>query len=194
MGAKATQAELAAWAVRSNQLFEMFKTGVRPAEEVLALLQRGINGQFTDALLSGNCPLVIDFDRSIAEMVAAGGYDHANDDITYEHFPVSESGTVKACAIFVHLNRVVTDAEVVLAEIDRLGLRPGTMPELLALGAHYPDLQRQFPIVALGSVWTNPHGRRGVGCLWSSSPLRYLDLHWFGDRWYSHDRFLAFCE
>ncbi|MBW3537949.1 hypothetical protein KY386_00475 [Candidatus Parcubacteria bacterium] len=138
-------------------------------------------------------PLTINFDRSIADMIVVGNYDgYVNPSITDQNFPVVGSGIVETEAVLVHLNRLATDAEV-LAEIDRLGLRAGLMPELLALGAQYPDLQRQFLIVALGSVWARPLGRRRVGYLWGRPSRRFLGLAWLGlFRWHPGYRFLAF--
>ncbi|MFH1012275.1 MAG: hypothetical protein V1760_00865 [Candidatus Peregrinibacteria bacterium] len=37
--------------------------------------------------------------------------------------------------------------------MDRQGYRPAGWPELLALGANHPELQRSFGIVGIGSVW-----------------------------------------
>ncbi len=38
-------------------------------------------------------------------------------------------------------------------EMDKAGYRPATLAELLALGEFKPKLQKQFEIVALGTVW-----------------------------------------
>ena len=59
-----------------------------------------------------------------------------------------------------------------------MGLRPANLPELLAFGAKYPKKQREFPIVALGSVWRYWCGSRSVACLWSVGSLRFLFLYW----------------
>ena len=46
----------------------------------------------------------------------------------------------------------LTDQEAI-AKIDEAGYQPAQWPELLALGAEYPDLQKNYIIYALGSVW-----------------------------------------
>ncbi|MBU0706356.1 hypothetical protein KJ657_02050 [Patescibacteria group bacterium] len=38
-------------------------------------------------------------------------------------------------------------------EIRRHSCRPATWPELFAVGAQHPDLQRDYHIVAIGSIW-----------------------------------------
>ncbi len=62
---------------------------------------------------------------------------------------------------------------------------------LLALGAEYPDLQKEFPIVALGSVWRDLGGRRLVAYLAYWRSKRSLGLRWVGLDWGGPCRFLA---
>jgi hypothetical protein len=144
--------------------------------------------------------LNIDYSRPLAEVVAAGNYSYASSNITEENFPTDKgdpevvgnpTGVNVTQAVLVHLDRVV-DSDDVLAELERQGLRPGTMFELAYFGEQHPDIQRQFPVVALGSVWTSPSGDRDVGYLWEDDDDRELSLDWYGNRWYAYYRFLAF--
>lgn len=82
-------------------------------------------------------------------------------------------------------------SEEAIAQMDREGLRPATWPVLFALGADHPDLQLQFWIVALGSVWRGPHGYRGVLILNRYGMERNLRFYWFGRRWSPDSRFAA---
>ena len=135
--------------------------------------------------------VVVDYTQSLADMISAGKYDWVNGDIIAENFPISGSGQAELNAELVHFNRIMESGDV-LKELDKLGLRPANIAELLAFGAKYPDKQREFPIIALGSVWQNRYGYRYVPELWSGSVRRKLNLHWLGDRWDEDDRFLAF--
>ena len=65
--------------------------------------------------------------------------------------------------------------------------------ELNALGTAKPDLQRQFPIVGLGSGWRPPEGDVGIPVLFGGGSGRRLDLRWGvpDDGWVSGFRFLA---
>ena len=134
--------------------------------------------------------LTINYDQTLAEMVSAGGYDTVNSDITADHFPVKGEGKREVEVTLFHFNRVMTSKQVI-AELDRAGYRPGKIEELLALGAEQPDIQRQFPIICLGSGWRHPFGNRYVTSLdvWSSE--RELVLCWFGSDWFEDCRFLA---
>lgn len=134
-------------------------------------------------------PLEIDYTQSLEAMVAAGRYDYVNPDITADHFPVA-SGEKSVEAVLVHLDRNASDEEV-LRELDRRGLRPGTLRELAVFGEQHSDEQRQYPIVALGSVWTAPQGHRNVGSLWENPGNRKLYLHWLGSDWNPNYRFLG---
>jgi hypothetical protein len=83
------------------------------------------------------------------------------------------------------------ESENVLHELDREGLRAAELPEFLAFGAEYPEVQRKFSVVGLGSVWKDRKGYCNVPCLYEASEGRYLDLHWWNDGWYSYSRFAA---
>ena len=91
---------------------------------------------------------------------------------------------------YVHMGRDASTDEV-LAEMDRHGLRPALYEELLAFGAKYPDEQRQFPIIALGSVWRDFNGDLCVAYLNRNDSERGLGLDWISDRWGGGCRFLA---
>jgi hypothetical protein len=134
-------------------------------------------------------PLTINRQRSRSEMVGAGKYDYANPSITEENFPV-EQGSSEVEVVLIHLNRVASNEEVT-SEMERLGLRPATMDELCAFGEQHPDRQRDYPIAALGSVWTDRYGYRYVGYLWEGAYGRDLGLYWLGYGWLARCRFLA---
>ena len=85
-------------------------------------------------------------------------------------------------------------SEDVLRKLGDEGLRAAELPEFLAFGAAYPDVQRKFSVVCLGSVWKDRKGARNVASLYTASEGRYLDLHWWDDGWYSYSRFAALCK
>jgi hypothetical protein len=140
--------------------------------------------------------ITVDYSQSLAEMIAAGHYDWTNSDITAEHFPIKGTGAVEVKTQLVHLNRHAMTREV-MAELDRRGLRPATIEELLAFGAKYPDMQRQFEIIALGSCWVIPDDCLNVPCLCKNDGGRGLGLRWGypspgdGCGWDGDYRFLA---
>lgn len=142
--------------------------------------------------------ITVDLTKSLSELIASGHYDWVNPDITPEHFQVTSATTpsgsgplhTPATVELIHLNKVVS-TEDVLADFNRRGLRPARIEELLALGTWRPDLQREFPIVALGSVWQYSGGGRIVPCLCGHVGGRGLDLLWAGCGWSERDRFLA---
>ena len=134
-------------------------------------------------------PVTNNYKLSLAEMISAGHYDRVNDDITAEHFPIRGGGTAELEAQLVHLNRLM-ESEDVLKELDKNDLWPGTIPELLAFGAKHPELQRQFPIIPLGSVWQDHDGRPRVPSLSSGPGKRVLFLN-SGSEFHDGCRFLA---
>lgn len=133
--------------------------------------------------------VTVDYGLTLEEMVAAGRYDRKNTDITAGHFPLVRSGAMDVGIVLVHFNRYITSDEA-LRELDKMGFRPAKLEELLAFGARFREVQREFPIMALGSVWRH-FGPRRVPCLWGSSGRRRLSLLWFGHVWDESCRFAA---
>jgi hypothetical protein len=137
--------------------------------------------------------VMIDYSRDLSQMVAAGNYNWANSDITADHFPVNGVGRQEREVTLFHFNHDISSDDVI-KEMGSAGYRPATIEELLAFGELHPELQRQFPIIAIGSVWVDSDGYRCVPGLWSDSDGRRLDVNDF-DGWWGHDcRFLAVCK
>lgn len=132
----------------------------------------------------------VDYGKRLSAVIKAGKYDWVNSDITEKNFPATrEEGTEEVAFELVHFNRVIS-SDGALAEMYKVGLRPATLEELLAFGAKYPEEQRKYPVVALGSVWRHLNDRH-VPILGSGSVGRYLHLDWFGDDRNGDYRFLA---
>lgn len=136
--------------------------------------------------------VIVDYDRSVEEAIKAGKYDRINYEITSKNFPSNRKGTVETEIILFHPNRYILYKEVI-CELGKSEFRPAELPELLAFGATYPDVQRKFPVVALGSIWQRPHSCGNVPCLYSHyhSITRTLSLRWFNDGWIPRYRFAA---
>lgn len=132
----------------------------------------------------------VDYSWTLIQMVAVGKYDWVNSNITQDRFPVQGSGRQEVEVVLFHFNRVISSDDVI-AELDKVGYRPANPAELLALGASQPELQRNFPIVALGSSWREADGARNVLYLCRSVAGRVLRLFYFGDGWFEDCRFAA---
>lgn len=107
-----------------------------------------------------------------------------------EHLVPVPSGEIEQRITPVHLNRYAERQEII-AEMDTLNVRPALSPEFFALTKAYPDLQRQFPLVGLGSVWVGSDGDRRVLYAGGDSGERNLRLIWDGSGWPGGCRFPA---
>lgn len=135
----------------------------------------------------------VDYDRGLALMIDDGHYDWKNGDITPERFPIKGKGIVEFEGCLVHFGRGTESAANVKAieEADQVDpWSAGAIEHLLAFGAKFPQEQRKFPIIALGSV-VSINGNRCVPELWWNGTERYLYLIWFDGRWFGTYRFLA---
>jgi hypothetical protein len=146
--------------------------------------------KFIISKIIGDYNAVIDYDLSLAEMIAVGKYEWTNSEITAERFPVKGKGQVNINFTVKHFARSIS-TETALKELDEQGLRPATIEELLAFGVKYPNEQRKYPIVALGSVGLNSHGHRVVAFLSEDDSKRRLFLYYGGSGWVGCYRFLA---
>ena len=132
--------------------------------------------------------LSVNYDLSVEAAVKAGKYDLTNENITSKNFPSIRRGMANIDIILVHYNQYMESDEVI-HDLDKGGLRlrPAELPELLAFGAKYSDIQRDFPIIALGSAWRD--------CLCASldmsGSMRHLALSRMGSRWSEICRFAA---
>jgi len=139
--------------------------------------------------------VVVNYGKTLAEMIQFGKYGWVNDDITDKHFPIQGAGTQEAELVLVHLNRDATTKEV-LAHLDSNGLKAAGIEHLLAFGATYPEIQKEFPVIALGSAWVNDNGNRNYPYLNFNDDKRKLNLNWNDDdnHWNDNCRFLAVCK
>lgn len=134
--------------------------------------------------------VAVDYGQTLEQMIAAGRYDWVSSGITPKRFPISGEGGAERELVLVHPNKVASTDEV-LAELDRHGLRPAKIEEILALGAAHPELQREFPIVELGSSFVDGLGSRRFAYLGRYVALRGLRLFCDVDGWGVRCRFLA---
>lgn len=178
-----------------------------PSAEHIRMLHDGYLSDVVEAVVAGTVPdrdefrkilglpplelwITVNYNLSLPEMIVAGKYGRVNPEITPERFLITGTGESRLLAEIVHF-KCDMSLEDVLAKLDTRGLRPGTIEELLAFGATFPDMQRKFPIVALGSSAEMP-GRRGVVYLDHGGSQRNLDIIGCGCGWPDFYRFLAF--
>lgn len=74
-------------------------------------------------------------------------------------------------------------SEDAISEMNKVGFRPAILMELLFLRATYSELQKQFLIVALGSVWLSLDHTYQVPYLGIGTYDRELDLDCFSGKW-----------
>lgn len=136
--------------------------------------------------------LYVEYEMSVKDAVKLGRYDKTDSNITAENFPTNRTGADIVMKL-VHFNTVVSSKDV-LSELYKMGYRPAELHELLTFGQMYPDVQRGFPVVALGSVLRRWFRRRLVPCLFGDDSWRVLTLDWFSGDWHKRSQFAAVYE
>ena len=137
-------------------------------------------------------PVTVPYSSVIEDLVLDGPYDWWHKTITSENFPTTRTGLTDLTIELVHFGRFISTDEA-LRELDQMGYRPAELHELLAFGEKYPDVHREFPIIALGSVCRSVPGDRRPCCAYL---FRYgseycLDLFYLGQGWRDDGRFAA---
>ena len=132
----------------------------------------------------------VDYGRSIEDGIRAGNYHYANPDITAHYFPTNRTGVREEKIELIHFGEQMSTKNV-LNELETRGLRPANLHELLVFGEKYPKIQREFPIVALGSVCGDRLGDCHVPCLNMDGVGRDLSLDLLGGEWGNIYRFAA---
>ncbi len=127
-------------------------------------------------------------ESTIAQMITLGNYDCTNENIAKKfQFNSAAIGTWEFK--FISAGKAISSEEAKkLCEVD--GLQSGSVEHLLALGAALPNLQKQNPIIALGSV-CGIGGDRSVPALWFGDGRRELGLNWWSNGWFDGYRFLS---
>ena len=122
--------------------------------------------------------VLVDETKTVEELISEGKYDWSNDNITSKNFPLPEDGKIEKREVrLFHFEKMMTSEEAI-AEMDKEGYRPATIWELLGLGR----LQREFPVIVLGSVCV-VDGRRHVAYLYVLDGRHSLSLRWFDFGW-----------
>jgi hypothetical protein len=145
-------------------------------------------------------PLTVVYGQTDSQ-IEAGRYDRKDSRIVASNFPIIRTGRAQLEAKFVHFG-ICKTSDMVVEAFNKLGLRLGNIDnvdEILAVGVEYPDMQKAFPVVALGSVLppeikspVQPDPYRSVIFLLKEKGLRELSLSNWSGAWIASCRFLGF--
>ncbi len=167
---------------REQDLNRRVLEGTLDINKVLIKLQKIIEGELEKILSISSSP-------SLSDRIALGKYDWVDKDITEKNFPIKVEKYHEVEYKLFCFNRSISSHSAIEKMKDE-GFKPGNILELLKLGEIQSNLQREFPIVALGSTWQDGGGGR-VPVLNCDDAMRELALYWFEDGWHSNYRFLG---
>jgi hypothetical protein len=137
-------------------------------------------------------PLTVTIDYGTAlsmtmtgDLVRAAHFDHVSSHFDYadrEKAGETQRGEQTLTAQLVHLDRTVRTHEAI-KELNLLGLREATLPELLAFALQHPSEYHEFPVVALFMA--------GSAFIWHDRAGRGLGHQPRDKRWRPNTRFLG---
>jgi hypothetical protein len=176
-----SSADALAWAQNGEKLSAALASALCPLGTPMPQIQ--------PAVLPEQLTLSVDYGKPLEQMISAGRYDWKNDDITAKRFPVVGQDIEQFEAKIFHFDCHMS-SEAVVEAIKAAGWEPGKIEHLLSFGVKYPEEQRKYPIIALGSGALVGGGRRVPG-LSRRGAERGLRLGWWGRGWDGDYRFLA---
>lgn len=131
--------------------------------------------------------------NSFKQAVADGHYDSISYGISAKRFPLCGKKQEDLRIYLVDLDEEEKESESIIMDSESIGLYSAGSEELLALGAQYPQLQIDHPIIALGSVVRIDGHLRLLG-LSESDGQRRLVLEWYLGLWPIDYRFAFISE
>jgi hypothetical protein len=147
--------------------------------------------QFVMGVICLVLKVVVDYNRSLAEMISAGRYHSVIGGMT-EYFSVNGEGKQEKEVVLFNFGRTILGDDAI-REMDVVGYRPAVIEDLLALGESQPELQNRFSIIALGSIGEDQFGNCIVPWLRKVRyrGRRHLDIGYLKEDWDDSCRFLA---
>lgn len=143
------------------------------------------------ASVSQPFPIVIDKTQSLPSMIERVRCTAGVEDVIAERFSIAGGGISERAAFVVSFDSMVR-TETIKAELERLGLRPGDLAELLAFGAQRTEVKGWFSIVELASTIEDPGPIHWAAGLCVDERERALFTRALESRWEPWYRFLAF--
>lgn len=166
------------------------RKGVREALKLSPLAPRG-----DQVVATPGSGILVDYGLTLEQMIAAGKFDWLNNDINSDQFPVQGEGNEEYETKLFNFDDNISSENAVrrIKEADPANpWESAKIEHLLAFGTKYPEEQRKYPILALGSVGSPSFfGKRNVPYLYRRVTGRSLHLDWWNNEWHPIYRFLA---
>lgn len=149
--------------------------------------------------------ITVDYTKTVYQAIAEGNYDWKNSKINDKNFPTPEGAIGKKIEKVTQLfdfnikfsvDEFELDEYSIILSMHNKGFRPATLMENLFFGIEYPNLQKLFPIVGLGSTWRD----MGIGnsrfspYLYADKNGRKLGLVRYSNCRGGHNRYLGVLE
>jgi len=141
------------------------------------------------ALLGDVYIVTVDYNLPPEKMIAECVCDYVNPNITPANFSITGEGQSNEEIFLLHFDCDMSSAAAI-KEMHELGLEPARLEHALAFEKKFPDKQREFSIIFLGSHGLI-NGYLDVPCLRKGGSKRGLNLRDFYCYWDRYHRFAA---
>lgn len=136
--------------------------------------------------VSKSYKITVDRSKPVDQLINEAKLNYVNSSVTSENFPITDKGISKIDIKLINFSKA-TEFKEILRKVKKRNFVPISISELLAFSESFPEVQREFPIVAPGTVWKGNIDR--VPVLWGGSGGRSLFLLWKSYNWLPGFRF-----
>lgn len=171
-----------------SAMVRQFPYGKVPAERAQQLIEH--QDELAALLVTMLTSVVSAVASAWQTLLASCKQNWVNSDVTEEHFPLVDDGTVnpvEECC----LGHDVSTGKKAEAELKKLGYKLVGMKRAMEYIAKHPDSQLDHPVVVLGAQWRHPDGHVSVPYFDRNDDKRDLHLGWIDDEFNSFCRFLV---
>lgn len=146
-------------------------------DELIKIIDKSPNIDLDFIFSAPEMALTVDYTQTVAQAVGGGNYDIIDKNVTDEKIPIplEKKGRIeKVMAAVIRFNQYVRRNDAI-NKINETDYRIANLMELLALGYLFPELQKDSPIMAIGSEWFD-QGFYYRPLITNNGPKRYIQV------------------
>lgn len=157
---------------------------------LISELINGVDGQ--DYYISKPIKIFMDPAKTHEQLIVEGNYNFVHESVSSRNFPqkniLIRENVMLMIRLFLFQNETSSlEAEMI---IKSNGCQSANLDTLILFGNKYPNMQRNFLLTALGSVWFETDYRY-CPILKSINGQRQIDLMWFDGGWLAKTVFIG---
>lgn len=136
--------------------------------------------------------ITVSYEKTVEQLVLDGKYKTHFGDVKFSdsNFRSLELGIRQIDVYLIKLGYKIIKSEII-KELDRVGLRPLSLKELLTLGANQVSVQKGAPILGMDSKWRDKYDHVRIPEIYFDDKFWWVTLDYFENDSLGHEIFAA---